>query len=92
MRVVGLPEFLRCRDEAIKTKQDETDFVEFLGSLAVDHESAHMRASLIRIDGTQVQLWATRPIFLSSGEYRITWRYEERDEEEAVVCYTLAEF
>lgn len=92
MRVVGLPEFLRCMEHAVRTSQDETDLKAFLGELSLHHQSAEMRADSIRIEGTPIRLWATKLMKLSSGEYRATWRYGERDDEEVIVCFTLAEF
>lgn len=92
MRVVGLPEFQRCMQEAVRTSQDEAELKTFLEKLSVKHESAEMRVDSIRIEGTKIQLWATEMLRLTSGEYRVTWRYEARNTEEVVVCFTLAEF
>ena len=92
MRVVGLPEFQRCVATAVGTATDVDALADFYKELAADHESAGMRAASIHVEGTDIQLWATRPIRLSSGEYRVTWPYEERDDERVVVCFALAEF
>lgn len=92
MRVVGLPEFQRCVQQAVHTSRDETDLQAFFEKLGSRHEAAEMRVDLIRIEGTQIRLWATETIKLTSGQYRVTWRYEDRDGEEVVVCFTLAEF
>ncbi len=50
-----------------------------------------MRTASIRIEGTDIQLWATNEVRLSGGVYRITWRYEQRGETEVIVCFALAE-
>jgi hypothetical protein len=50
-----------------------------------------MRRASIVIEGTDIRLWATSPIKLPSGTYRITWRYEDRSGDKVVVCFTLAE-
>ena len=49
-----------------------------------------MREASIRIEGTGIQLWATQDLRLTSGRYRVTWRYDVRDDKPIIVCYTLA--
>ncbi len=92
MRVIGLPEFQRCLREAVRTSQDQAELNSFLERLSLEHESAEMRVGSIRIEGTDIRLWATEILRLTSRGYRVTWRYESRDNEEVVVCFTLAEF
>ena len=91
MNVVGLPEFLRCVQDATRTERDHEDIAAFLHRLAARHMLASMRAASIRIGGTSIQLWATDGIRLSGGVYRVTWRYEERGAIAVIVCFTLAE-
>ena len=91
MDVVGLPEFLRCVRDSVRTERDDEAVDGFLHRLAIDHESAAMRTASIRIEGTDIHLWATDELRLSRGAYRITWRYEERSEGTMIVCFTLAE-
>jgi len=78
--VVGLPEFLRCLKDAARTEGDERSVDGFLHRLASEHSTATMRASSLRIEGTDIQLRATGSLLLSGGIYRITWRYERRHE------------
>lgn len=89
MRVVGTPEFLDCMAVA-KSDKDKATVQELIESLRDGHESAAMRATVLSL-GSEHHLFATRPILLSSREFRITWQYDERDGEEVVLCYTLAE-
>lgn len=68
-----------------KSDKDKATVQELIESLRDGHESAAMRAIVLN------HLFATHPIFLSSRQFRITWQYDERDGEEVVLCYTLAE-
>lgn len=89
--VVGLPEFLRCVGSAAKTHSDSRDIDLFLRRLSMKHSAAQMRKSRLQIPGTDIELWATHKIRLSGGLYRVTWRYEERDDARVLVCFTLAQ-
>ena len=90
MDVIGLPEFLRCMQDSVRSERDDEDIDRFLHRLAVEHTSAAMRAALIRIEGTDIRLWASDELRLSRGAYRITWRYEQRGNDTVIVCLTLA--
>ncbi len=50
-----------------------------------------MRTASIRVERTDIQLWATDELRLSGGLYRVTWRYEDRGQDTVIVCFTLAE-
>lgn len=91
MKVVGLPEFLRCMDQAAKSRRDQQTLQDFIRALADQHGKAEMRRASIVIQGTDIRLWATSPLNLSSASYRITWRHEDRSGDKVVVCFTLAE-
>ncbi len=75
---------------AIKTDRDDARINEFQDRLSKEHTSAEMRESRLLIPGTEIDLWATGDVRLSSGSYRATWRYEERDGRRVIVCFTLA--
>jgi len=55
------------------------------------HAEADMRKTRLQIPGTGIELWATAEIRLSGGVYRVTWRYEERNGDRVIVCFTLAQ-
>ena len=76
---------------AARTERDNGDIDDFLHRLADEHRSADMRVASIRVAHTDIQLWATDELRLSSGAYRVTWRYEDRGKETVIVCFTLAE-
>lgn len=77
--------------DSVRSEDDDEDIDGFLHLLAVEHTSAKMRAASIRIEGTDIRLWATEEMRLSHGAYRVTWRYEQRGEATVIVCFTLAE-
>jgi hypothetical protein len=89
--VVGHAEFLRCVQTAIRTDGDDRRVDEFLRRLASDHESVEMREVRLEITGFGILLWATGELRLSDGSYRVTWRYEDRDGQRTIVCFTLAQ-
>lgn len=91
MDVVGHAEFLRCLQTAIGNDGDDRGIDEFLRRLSREHESAEMREARLEITGFGILLWATCELRLSGGLYRITWRYEDRDGQRAIVCFTLAQ-
>lgn len=91
MRVIGLPEFQRCTTTTLRTETDGQDLQALVEKLAEEHTSAAMRSAAIHIGGTPIRLWATHELRLTTGRYRITWRYESRSGTEVVVCFTLAE-
>jgi len=76
---------------ATRTDTDAGNVDLFLRRLSMNHGSAQMRESRLQIPGTEIELWATYKIRLSGGRYRITWRYEERDGDTVIVCFTLAQ-
>jgi len=88
--VVGLPEFLRCMEDSIRTGHDGEVICRFLYRIGAEHTSAEMRMASIRIEGTDIRLWATEPLRLSLGTYRLTWRYEQWGGATVIVCFTLA--
>ena len=90
VNVVGLPEFVRCMHAAVRTEDDDSRVDKLLDLLSQRHQDPKMRAGSIRIEGTEVHLWATQDLRLSSGRYKVAWRYEVRDDNAIVVCYTLA--
>jgi len=89
--VVGRAEFLRCVRTAIRADGDDRRVDEFLHRLSSEHESAEMREARLEITGFGIVLWATCELRLSDGSFRVTWRYEDRDGERVVVCFTLAQ-
>lgn len=91
MDVVGLPEFVRCMRDSVRTACDDEAINGFLHRLADEHTPAKMRVASIRIEGTGIRLWATDSLRLSHGTYRVTWQYEQRGETTVIVCFTLAE-
>ncbi len=50
-----------------------------------------MREARLEITGFGILLWATCELRLSDGSYRVTWRYEDRDGQRVIVCFTLAQ-
>ena len=90
MDVVGLPEFDRCIRSAITADRDVTRMDRFLDRLSNGHTTSEMRDSRLLIPGTEIDLWATCGVRLSSGSYRAVWRYEARDGQRVIVCFTLA--
>lgn len=91
MDVVGHAEFLRCMRTAIKTTSDDCGIDEFLRRLSVEHQSAEMREARLEITSFDVLLWATCELRLSGGTYRVTWRYEDREGQRVIVCFTLSQ-
>jgi hypothetical protein len=89
--VVGHAEFLRCVQTAIRTDGDDRRVDEFLRRLSSEHESVEMREVRLEITSFGILLWATGELRLSDGSYRVTWRYEDRDGQRAIVCFTLAQ-
>jgi hypothetical protein len=89
--VVGHAEFLRCLQTAIRNDGDDRGIDEFLRRLSKEHESAEMRGARLEITGSGILLWASCELRLSGGFYRVIWRYENRDRQRAIVCFTLAQ-
>ncbi len=75
---------------AIRTNADSRDVDRFLERLSTKHDAAEMRKARLQIPGTEIELWATRKLRLSGGLYRATWRYEQRNGDPVIVCFTLA--
>ena len=75
----------------IRNDGDDRGIDEFLRRLSREHESAEMREARLEITGLGILLWATCELRLSGGFYRVTWRYEDRDGQRAIVCFTLAQ-
>ena len=75
---------------AIRTHDDDVRIDKLLERLSQRHQDPKRRDASIRIEGTEIQLWATQDFKLSSGRYRVTWRYDVRDDQPIIVCYTLA--
>ena len=76
---------------ATRTDGDGCGIDEFLRRLSKEHESAQMREARLEITGFGILLWATCELRLSAGLYRVTWRYEEREDGRVIVCFTLAQ-
>lgn len=76
---------------AIRTETDRERVDGFLQRLSTDHASAEMREARPDIPGTDIVLWATCELVLGGGVYRVTWRYEDRDGDRVIVCFTLAQ-
>ena len=91
MDVVGHTEFLRCVQTAIKTDGDDRGIDGFLRRLSAEHQSAEMREARLEITGFEILLWATCELRPSGGAYRLTWRYEDREGQRVIVCFTLAQ-
>jgi hypothetical protein len=89
--VVGHAEFLRCVRTAIRTDGDDRCVDEFLRRLSAEHESVEMREARLEITGFGILLWVTSDLRLSDGHFRVTWRYEDRDGQRTIVCFTLAQ-
>jgi hypothetical protein len=45
----------------------------------------------LKITSFGILLWVTGDLLLSGGSFRVTWRYEDRDGERTIVCFTLAQ-
>ena len=91
MDVVGHSEFLRCVRTAIRSDGDDRRVDEFLRRLSCEHESVEMREARLEITGFGILLWATCGLLLSDGSFGVTWRYEDRDGQRTIVCFTLAQ-
>ena len=76
---------------ADRTDDDDHRVDEFLRRLAAEHESAEMREARLEITGFGILLWATCDLRLSDGSFRVTWRYEDRDGQRVIVCFSLAQ-
>ena len=81
---------MRSMRSAVRTNEDDVRLDTLLERLSKRHQDAKMREASIRIEGTDIQLWATQDVRLTSGRYRVTWRYDVRDDKPIIVCYTLA--
>ena len=75
---------------AVHPPDDDVQLKELLQRLSQRHQDPKMRDASVRVEGTEIQLWGTQDVKLSSGRYRVTWRYEVRDDKPIIVCYTLA--
>ncbi len=75
---------------AVRTSDDDVRVDDLLERLAQRHQDPKMRDASIRIEGAEIQLWATQDVRLSLGGYRVTWRYDVRDDKAIIICYTLA--
>ena len=72
MDIVGLPEFLRCMGDSVRTERDREAMDGLVHRLAVEHTSVMMRVASIRIEATDMYLWATDLLRLSHGVCRVT--------------------
>lgn len=82
---------MRGMAAASNTQDDKKALDDMLTELSNNHREAKMRVASILIESAGIHLWATYNVQLSNGKYRITWRYEEREGDEVIMCYTLAE-
>jgi hypothetical protein len=90
VRVVFVPEFIACRERVVKTRKDSETLTSILDRLADEHQTAAMRRARLVIPGTGIEPWATETFPLGRDLYRITWRYQDDDDESTIVCFTLA--
>jgi hypothetical protein len=61
-----------------------------LDRISSRHTKPEMRDSKLLIPETDINLWATCGVRMSSGLYRALWRYEARDGQRVIVCFALA--
>lgn len=91
MDVVSLPEFARCMRSFANSGADARQVEGLLRRLSAEHATPDMQADRVQVPGADIELWATHELQLSGGSSRVTWRYEEQDGYDVIVCFTLVQ-